>query len=569
MSNYQCMNCMCGYDDDISSICPHCGYDKNQVIERTGVLMPGTVLNERYLIGNKITDNINGFTYVAWDNYISAKVKIKEYYPLEYCTRTAMTSDVLVSDFAKTKFEKGREIFLQRGEDFKRVPANIGGLVKTLDSFSANNTSYIVIEYIEGTSVADVISKSKMTWSSFGSIIKPVVSTLANIHKMGLVIQSLNPDNIIVTPDRQVRIADYECFNNDKVIESRSVIKQKDSYLPIELYRTGSAITPASDVYSLGCIIYRTLTGVDVEPSVSRANKDRLQPIGSFTDIDKSVENAILNALDVEVNERTHDCGTLFTELFGSQKVERNKKSNGKKKKTAIVVCSLAVALVCAIVGVFFVLSSKSSNGDVNDYIAETIPSLNGMTLEEAEKTVGDFTKKLQKEYKITVSVKEEGSRIKDSDIENKDKVAFQTPKAGQKISIEDSEIDITVRLYEYSADADKGSDSKIEMPNVVNEATSNAKSILVKSGFDENNIIVSEEYNNEVTAGCVIRQDIPAEEIVPANSDVVIVVSKGPMPTTAKPYISSHKSDKNEITTEKSNTVGILNNDDELFGEN
>ena len=64
-----------------TGLCPHCGYDPNEIVDTAVYLKPGTVLNDKYLVGRALGYGGFGITYVGWDRNLSRKVCIKEYFP--------------------------------------------------------------------------------------------------------------------------------------------------------------------------------------------------------------------------------------------------------------------------------------------------------------------------------------------------------------------------------------------------------------------------------------------------------------------------------------------------------
>ncbi|MGN1194561.1 MAG: serine/threonine protein kinase, partial [Acutalibacteraceae bacterium] len=379
MANCKCMNCMGDFNDSISEICPHCGHSKNEINTDMNVLSAGTVLISRYMLGNKIKDNSTGFNYIAWDNSNGKKVIIKEYFPKELCRRTPGTGNVEISGSSSAKFSKGKDLFLERGQNFMEKAADLPGMAKAVDLFCENNTAYIVLEHIEGVSVGEVIESQKMPWNSFKDIIRPVIRTVARLHKLKLTDQCIDPDNIVVTSDRKVMITDFDCLNENKVSSSRSINKDHDNYAAIELYRSGSRLTPACDVYSIAAVIYRTITGADVPEASERAKKDTLMPPSELgAEIDKDTENALLNALEVEAANRTQNCDALYHELFEAEKVDR--RSSGSKgrasKKTIAVVSVIAVIIVAAVIGVLSIVLKPDLSSVETAKAVGTVPNL-------------------------------------------------------------------------------------------------------------------------------------------------------------------------------------------------
>ena len=83
----RCLGCMEIYDDE-SGICPKCGFVNEEKAEEAIHMNPGTLLNDRYVIGKVIGYGGFGVTYIAWDGKLEQKVAIKEYLPSEFYKNT-------------------------------------------------------------------------------------------------------------------------------------------------------------------------------------------------------------------------------------------------------------------------------------------------------------------------------------------------------------------------------------------------------------------------------------------------------------------------------------------------
>ena len=81
-----CMGCMQEYDEKYD-ICPFCGYAYGTPPKEAYHMTPGTVLNEKYIIGKVLGFGGFGITYIAFDKILEQKVAIKDYMPGEFSTR--------------------------------------------------------------------------------------------------------------------------------------------------------------------------------------------------------------------------------------------------------------------------------------------------------------------------------------------------------------------------------------------------------------------------------------------------------------------------------------------------
>ena len=90
-----CMGCMEQYEDEFN-VCPHCGYIEGTLPEQALHMEPGSILQERYIVGRAIGFGGFGVTYIGWDAMLEHKVAIKEYLPSEFSTRMPGVTQVTV-----------------------------------------------------------------------------------------------------------------------------------------------------------------------------------------------------------------------------------------------------------------------------------------------------------------------------------------------------------------------------------------------------------------------------------------------------------------------------------------
>ncbi|MGN1123550.1 MAG: serine/threonine protein kinase, partial [Eubacterium sp.] len=76
------MGCMRDYDENVD-VCPYCGYQKDTPVKELYHLVPGTILNKKYIVGKVLGFGGFGVTYIGWDALLEKTVAIKEYLPSE------------------------------------------------------------------------------------------------------------------------------------------------------------------------------------------------------------------------------------------------------------------------------------------------------------------------------------------------------------------------------------------------------------------------------------------------------------------------------------------------------
>lgn len=163
-------------------------------------LQRNTGLIGRYVIQEVLGQGGFGITYLGIDKLYGNKVAIKEYYPQKIAMRKAQYEDVVTvtSIEEKNNYNKGKKRFLDEAQVMARFNKN-EGIVKILDFFEANNTAYIVMEYLEGITLKQYLGKyGVIQFRNLIEMMLPLLEALIEIHSQGLIHRDISPDNIMV-----------------------------------------------------------------------------------------------------------------------------------------------------------------------------------------------------------------------------------------------------------------------------------------------------------------------------------------------------------------------------------
>lgn len=152
--------------------------------------------------------------------------------------------------------------FLREGEVLRRLShPHIVGLV---DIFRQGDYNYIVMEYIEGGSVEQLLNQEgRQSLEQTLNILLGVADALRYLHEQGIVHRDLKPSNILVTHEISPRLADFGVarflHETDRITVTNGVVGTP-AYMSPESYQ-GAPLQPAEDVWSLGVTMYEMLTG--------------------------------------------------------------------------------------------------------------------------------------------------------------------------------------------------------------------------------------------------------------------------------------------------------------------
>lgn len=135
-------------------LCQNCGYDSQNKAASGHHLPPSTILKGKYLIGRVLGQGGFGITYLAFDQVLELKLAIKEYFPLGLVARSKGSPQVDTYAGTQSKqFNFGLGRFLSEARTLARFSEH-PNIVTVRDFFEANSTAYMVMNYIEGQTIA-------------------------------------------------------------------------------------------------------------------------------------------------------------------------------------------------------------------------------------------------------------------------------------------------------------------------------------------------------------------------------------------------------------------------------
>lgn len=299
---------------------------REQSITQPHHLSYGTILHDKYWIGEAIGEGGFGITYVGQDQTLDLKVAVKEYYPTNLVNRNHTSSARITANVgaAEEIFSKGKENFLKEARILAKFSAE-PNIVCVRDFFEENNTAYIVMDYLEGITLKEYVEQTgRMSFEKAYEILSPIMKALDKVHSQGLIHRDISPSNIMILNDRQVKLLDFGAARDFSNLDGRSLsVMLKPGYAPEEQYRTKGLQGPWTDVYAICATMYKMVTGMTPEDAMNRVFEDELKrPSGFGCHITSDEENVLLKGMSVNHRDRYPDMGTLQRALEESLKSE-------------------------------------------------------------------------------------------------------------------------------------------------------------------------------------------------------------------------------------------------------
>ena len=268
------------------------------------MLSKGQKINDRYEIIKTIGEGGMANVYLANDTILDRKVAIK----------------VLRGDLSND------EKFIRR---FKREALSVSNLshpniVEVYDVGEEDGNYYIVMEYIEGKTLKQLLQKrGALTLNEVIDIMTQLTDGLAHAHEAYIIHRDIKPQNIMIEDNGLVKITDFGiamALNSTQLTQTNSVMGSVH-YLPPE-QANGKGSTVKSDIYSLGILMYELLTGsvpFKGDTAVEIALKHMKEKIPSIRKqnptIPQSVENIVLKATAKNPKNRYDNVRDMYKDL--------------------------------------------------------------------------------------------------------------------------------------------------------------------------------------------------------------------------------------------------------------
>ncbi len=242
----------------------------------------------RYQIEGVLGAGGFGITYQAMHEALQNEVAIKEYFPAEWAYRDHNGINVRANAQGQIPARQGEPACYQWGlerfldEAKILVQINHPGVVRVRDYFTANGSAYIVMEYEDGESLSAMLQRGGiLPEPELRRLVDDIMPALEAVHAQNYLHRDLKPSNLYIrSRDGHVMLLDFGAARQALGRHTRSVTSVvTPGYSPIEQYVTvGDDYGPWTDIYALGAVMYRCITGAPPIEAPGRVLKDPVQP---------------------------------------------------------------------------------------------------------------------------------------------------------------------------------------------------------------------------------------------------------------------------------------------------
>jgi formylglycine-generating enzyme required for sulfatase activity/serine/threonine protein kinase len=246
--------------------------------EFAGILPSGFRLHEYEVL--RVLGRPGGFgiTYLANDTHLAKEVAIKEFLPPELAVRGDGSTVTVRSRDDRPAFDWGLKSFLNEARVLARF--HHPNVVQVHRFFEANATAYIVMEYVRGETLSELFQREgKLDEARIKAILLPIIDGLDTVHKAGVLHRDVKPENILIRENGAPTLIDFGAARNSIGGKSKSILSVLTAgYAPIEQYSETGTQGPYTDIYALGAVAYRAISGQRPVDAISRIGEDPLVP---------------------------------------------------------------------------------------------------------------------------------------------------------------------------------------------------------------------------------------------------------------------------------------------------
>lgn len=412
-----CGNCFKEFDEELG-VCPYCGEIVKKV--ESHYLQIGTKLNGTYIIGKVLGQGGFGCTYKAYDMNLDRVVAIKENFPKDFVARDEESSEVYLyntSKEAKNMYRHLTTSFLNEARSVAMLKES-KNVVNVLNYFEENNTAYMVMEFLEGETLNNLIKRTQAETNDYFPIEKAVditndvLEALKVVHGAGIIHRDIKPANIFMTKEGVVKLIDFGTARiaNDEVEMYRTKVLSFP-YAPPEQHVQRSRQAAFTDIYALGAVLYQMLTYRKLSNALDRqAHDDTVDPHTIRAEVPERLSNVVMRAIALKPELRFQSADEFQQALIGDKEIrsvegEMHARMMKRLGISALIIC----LLIAGGIGGYIYYQASSRVFDVyKTAINVAVPIPQGLKKKTYQKQFENYMlKDFKKEYKqVTVHMR-------------------------------------------------------------------------------------------------------------------------------------------------------------------
>ncbi len=512
-----CHGCL-SHISKTSTACPYCGR-KFVNNNPKGTLNARTVIAKRYILDKCVSLDGEGISYMAVDISLAKRVLIKEYVPVTMCSHRTQSGAVVPRQEREVLYKTTLLDFIDLYKSLISIEKTIG-ICKVYDLVQYNNTAYAVQEVPTGTTLSTYLQTrtQRLTYKQALSLLRPVFNAVEVMHAKGLLHRGISPDTIFITSDGRAKLTGFATIGlRTKDSEIRSQIFE--GYAAPEQYSVAEFDGKYTDIYGLGAVFYKLITGTTPPPANKRRLSDTLVSAKNFVpDLPPYVSVSLMRALRLTGVERMKSAYELFECLSEPRKIKKTPFI--QKSKRVLAITAAAAGAIIVVISLILLITTNQNGNSQSEVTPSSVSQASSQVSAIEQVTVPNF---VNKEY---AAVQQDEFNIKHflfsvtedySSVFAVGKIIEQTPREGQTVD-SGTVIEIIVSRGPKT----------VQMPTVVGSTRVQAKADLDALGITYN--IFERANNGDLAPDTVVDCDVAAGTAIdPETVTVTLYVAQQP----------------------------------------
>ncbi|PSK96891.1 serine/threonine-protein kinase [Murinocardiopsis flavida] len=267
----------------------------------------GATLDGRYFVESRIAGGGMATVYVAHDQRLGRRVALK-------VMHASLAAD---PQFVRRFINEAHSV----------AKLSHPNVVQVFDQGTDQGHVYLAMEYIEGRTLRDLLDgRGRLAPRDALQLLAPVLAALGAAHRAGMVHRDVKPENVLLTPDGRVKVADFGLARAtegaNQGMTSTGALMGTAGYLAPEQI-TDSTADARSDVYAAGILLYELLTGSQpyqgdspIAVAYQHVNDDVPAPSAKVGGVPPEVDALVVAATRHDPAERPADAGGFLARLL-------------------------------------------------------------------------------------------------------------------------------------------------------------------------------------------------------------------------------------------------------------
>lgn len=301
MTKRYCMGCMSPLEGE-GTVCSICSHD-NEIDNPRGTLPAGTILEEKYLVGKTLSQNDLTIVYIGLDLERGRRVYVEEFMPRAYAGRSGDRVTVAAAGENQAQYKTLLSDIKERWRSVSGIENK--SLIKSRELLLVGNTAVSVTAYVAYVTLDRYLEKKgPLDWDQAKSLFMPLASLVSILHNRGIIHYGISPENVVVDRRGGLRLIGFALPELRTVGKGLSP-QLYDGYSAPEQYARGQWQGEWCDIYAVGALLYRAITGIEPVPATQRSRADTLVKVRDLRpEVPDYVSDAIAKAMELDRKNR-------------------------------------------------------------------------------------------------------------------------------------------------------------------------------------------------------------------------------------------------------------------------